>query len=90
MDLPFIDNNRLFSTLIGQDLVPEPEIKIQEAVQERRGSAGAQPQRQRLHGLQLPTLSRGLGQRHSARHPRPEASSPAADPQLVATLPGGL
>lgn len=74
----------------GQDLVPEPEIQVQEAVQKRRGSPGAQPQRQRLHGLQLPALPRGVGEQHPAEHPDQQTSGPAADAQLVAAIPGGL
>ncbi len=46
----------------GQNLVPEPEIQVQENLQERRGPAGAQPERQRLHGLQLASIPRCLGQ----------------------------
>lgn len=74
----------------GEDLVSEPEIQVQEAVQKRRGSLGAQPQRQRLHGLQLPALPRSVGQQHPAGHPDQSAPGAAAHAQLVAALPGGL
>lgn len=51
-----------FSFWTGQNLVPEPEIQVQETLQERRGSAGSQPERQRLHGLQLSSIPGCLGQ----------------------------
>lgn len=74
----------------GEDLVPEPEIQVQEVVQKRRGPPGAQPQRERLHGLQLPSLPRSVGEQHPSEHPDQQTSGPAADAQLVAALPGGL
>lgn len=62
----------------GKDLVPEPEVQVQEAVQKRRGSPGAQSQRQRLDGLQLPALPRSLGEQHPSEHPDQQTSGPAA------------
>lgn len=76
--------------LSGQDLVPEPEVQVQEAVQERRGSLGPQSQRQRLHGLQLPSLPSCVGEQHASEHPDQQTSGPAADAQLVTAIPGGL
>lgn len=76
---------------LGQDLVPEPEIQVQEAVQKRRGSLGAQSQCQRLHGLQLPAIARSLGQQqHPSEHPDQQTSGAAADAQFIAAVPGGL
>lgn len=92
----FFCNHHLTQTFAiistGQDLVPEPQVQIQEAVQERRGPPGAQPQRQRLHGLQLPAVPvRGVGGQHSAEHPDQQTPGPAAaDAQLVTALHGGL
>lgn len=74
----------------GQDLVPEPEIQVQEAVQKRRGPLGAQSQRQRLYGLQLTALPRSVGEQHPSEHSDQQTSGAAADAQLFSAIHGGL
>ena len=73
----------------GEDLVPEPPLQVQEALQERRGAVGAQPQQQRFHGLQLPTVARRLGQCHSRRRAGTDPPPAATALQPLARLPGG-
>lgn len=50
----------------GQNLVPEPSLEVQEALQEwgvstRGYSSRTQPRCQRFHGLQLSSIASGVG-----------------------------
>lgn len=73
----------------GENLVPEPPLQIQEALQERGGASGAQSQQQRFHGLQLTTVTRPLGHLFPLYSgPCPQSAAPAAPIQCLPQLPG--
>ena len=64
----------LFFSFPGQNLVPEQEIKIEEDHEKRRASTGAQPQLQRPHGVQLPTVPGRLGHTGPLQAAQPTAT----------------
>lgn len=60
----------------GENLVPEQKIKNEEDHEKRRASTGAQPQLQRPHGLQLPTIPGCLGHAGPLQVAQPSATKP--------------
>lgn len=51
----------LSSSSLGQNLVPEQKVEIEEDHEKRRASPGAQPQLQRPHGVQLSPVAGRVG-----------------------------
>ncbi|CAG11110.1 unnamed protein product [Tetraodon nigroviridis] len=58
----------------GQNLVPEQKIQNKEDHEKRRASTRTQPQLQRPHGLQLPTVPGRLGHAGPAQGAQPAAT----------------
>ncbi|CAG04406.1 unnamed protein product [Tetraodon nigroviridis] len=74
----------------GQDLVPEPEVQVQEAVQKRRGSPGSTAP---TPATPWPVTHRPpppCGRAVRTEHPDQQTSGPAAGAQRVAAVSGGL
>lgn len=67
----------LSSSSIGQNLVPEQKVEIEEDHEKRRASPGAQPQLQRPHGVQLSTVAGRVGHAGPLQAAQPAAAAAA-------------